>query len=98
MATLYALAGEITYKLQEEQVTHAHINPTRGQVFTSKRVRVMGTGNASEDLIGYDTKGGDALADLFVIGDLFKSEVYQLAKHYGVPKSIIMATPSAGLY
>ena len=98
MTTLYALAGELTYNLQEEQIAHAHINPTRGQVFAAKRVRVLGTGNASEDLIGYDTKGGDALADLFLIGDLFKSEVYQLAKHYGVPKSIVMATPSAGLY
>lgn len=99
MAALYALAGEITYKSEEEALSSANaINPNRGQVFASKRVRVMGTGNASEDLIGYDTKGGDALADLFVIGDLFKSEVYQLAKHYGVPKSIIVATPSAGLY
>ena len=35
-----------------------------------KRVRVMGTGNLSEDFIGYDTKGGDALADIFCIGEL----------------------------
>ena len=34
---------------------------------TQKRVRVMGTGNMSEDYIGYDTKGGDALADYFPI-------------------------------
>lgn len=63
-----------------------------------KRVRVMGTGHMSEDLIGYDTKGGDALADIFILSDLTKSEVYQLAEHYGVPKSIIDASPSAGLY
>lgn len=63
-----------------------------------KRVRVMGTGHMSEDLIGYDTKGGDALADIFILSDLTKSEVYQLAQHYGVPKSIIDSAPSAGLY
>lgn len=62
------------------------------------RARVIGTGNASEDLIGYDTKGGDALCDLFPIGELFKSEVYQLAEHYNVPESITSAEPSAGLY
>jgi NAD+ synthase len=45
---------------------------------TNKRCRVIGTGNLSEDYIGYDTKGGDALADIFPIGELFKSEVYQL--------------------
>lgn len=65
---------------------------------TKKRARVMGTGHLSEDLIGYDTKGGDALADIFILSDLLKSEVYQLAKHYGVPTSIVEAEPSAGLY
>lgn len=65
---------------------------------TKKRVRVMGTGHMSEDLIGYDTKGGDALCDIFILSDLVKSEVYQLAKHYNVPKSIIEAAPSAGLF
>ena len=42
--------------------------------FPNKRVRVIGTGNLSEDYIGYDTKGGDALADIFPIGELFKSD------------------------
>ena len=65
---------------------------------SKKRARVLGTGHLSEDLIGYDTKGGDALADLFILSDLVKSEVYQLAKHYGVPESIQDAEPSAGLY
>lgn len=70
---------------------------------TGKRVRVIGTGNLSEDFIGYDTKGGDALADLFPIGELFKSEVYQMLKHfsYYCPKTfgkIIEAKPSAGLW
>lgn len=92
MTTLYALAGELSYRFS------ASSNPVRGEVFAGTRVRVIGTGNASEDLIGYDTKGGDALADFFVIGDLFKSEVYQLARHYKVPQSILNAPPSAGLY
>ena len=96
MLYLYGVAGELSYRIEEGQ-KHKHLSPVRGELF-SKRVRVMGTGNASEDLIGYDTKGGDALADLFVIGDLFKSEVYQLAKYYEVPKSIVKAPPSAGLY
>ncbi|MCB0358943.1 MAG: NAD(+) synthase [Bdellovibrionales bacterium] len=96
MTTLYGIAGELSFRFEEEE-KHKKLDPIRGQYF-SKRVRVIGTGNASEDLIGYDTKGGDALADLFIIGDLFKSEVYQLAKHYEVPQSILEAPPSAGLY
>jgi len=66
-----------------------------------KRVRVMGTGNISEDFIGYDTKGGDALADIFPIGDLFKSEVYQLLDYFRdegtIDEEHINRIPSAGL-
>ena len=66
-----------------------------------KRVRVMGTGNISEDFIGYDTKGGDTLADVFLIGDLFKSEVYQLLEYFRdtnvIDEENINRIPSAGL-
>lgn len=65
---------------------------------STTRARVMGTGHLSEDLIGYDTKGGDALCDIFVLSELVKSEVYQLAEYYDVPESIRHAAPSAGLY
>jgi NAD+ synthase len=69
--------------------------------FPSKRIRVIGTGNLSEDFIGYDTKGGDALADFFPIGELFKSEVYQLLDHFKaqglIDEDLIDRTPSAGL-
>ena len=67
-----------------------------------KRVRVMGTGNLSEDLIGYDTKGGDALCDIFPIGELTKSEVYQLLEYFAeqglIGEEHINRTPSAGLW
>ncbi len=66
------------------------------------RVRVMGTGNLSEDFIGYDTKGGDALADIFPIGQLFKSEVYKILEHFRdkglITESMINRVPSAGLW
>lgn len=66
------------------------------------RARVVGTGNLSEDFIGYDTKGGDALADIFPIGDLFKSEVYQMLDYYVGQKHIaddmVNRIPSAGLW
>ncbi len=70
-------------------------------LFPDKRVRVIGTGNLSEDFIGYDTKGGDALADFFPIGELFKSEVYQLLDYFRdrnvIEEAHIDRTPSAGL-
>lgn len=67
-----------------------------------KRVRVIGTGNLSEDFIGYDTKGGDALADLFPIGQLLKSEVYELLEFFRdqgvIEEDHIDRVPSAGLW
>lgn len=67
-----------------------------------KRCRVVGTGNLSEDYIGYDTKGGDALCDFFPIGSLFKSEVYQLLDYFiangTLTEDLVDRVPSAGLW
>jgi NAD+ synthase len=64
--------------------------------------RVIGTGNLSEDFIGYDTKGGDAVADIFPIGELYKSEVYQMLEYFvqqgALNEDLIDRTPSAGLW
>lgn len=59
---------------------------------------VCGTGNKSELLTGYFTKWGDGGVDLQPIGDLYKTQIRQLASHLGVPKAIIEKAPSAGLY
>ena len=59
---------------------------------------VVGTSNKSEMLIGYFTKFGDAGADLEPIGDLYKTEVRQLARQIGIPDKIIKKVPTAGLW
>lgn len=59
---------------------------------------VVGTSNKSELLMGYFTKFGDGAADLEPIGDLYKTEVRELARDMGLPKKIIAKTPSAGLW
>ncbi len=59
---------------------------------------VVGTSNKSEILMGYFTKFGDGGADLEPIGDLYKTEVRELARHMGIPKRIIEKAPSAGLW
>lgn len=59
---------------------------------------VLGTSNKSELLTGYFTKYGDGGADLEPIGDLYKTEVRELARILGVPEKIIGKAPSAGLW
>ncbi|MFA5829877.1 MAG: NAD+ synthase [Candidatus Gracilibacteria bacterium] len=59
---------------------------------------VLGTSNKSEILLGYGTKYGDLAADLEVIGDLLKEEVFALADFVGLPKEIIEKAPTAELF
>lgn len=64
----------------------------------TERRLVVGTSNKSELLVGYFTKFGDGGADLEPIGDLYKTEVRQLAREMRIPEKIIKKTPSAGLW
>jgi NAD+ synthase len=59
---------------------------------------VVGTGNKTESLIGYTTLFGDAACAFNPIGDLYKSQVRQLAAAMGVPETIIRKAPSADLW
>jgi NAD+ synthase len=59
---------------------------------------VSGTGNKSEATIGYYTKYGDGGVDLLPLIDLYKFEVRAIARHLGVPDSVITRPPSAGLW
>ena len=60
---------------------------------------VVGTGNKVEDYgIGFFTKFGDWAVDLSPIGSLYKSEVYALAKHLGIIRSIVGARPTDWLH
>lgn len=64
----------------------------------SKNYLVLSTSNKSEVEIGYFTKWGDGVGDIAPISDLFKSEVYDLAKELGVSEDVIGTKPSADLW
>jgi NAD+ synthase len=59
---------------------------------------VVGTSNKTESLIGYTTIYGDNASAFNPIGDLYKSQVRQLAAALGVPEAIIRKAPSADLW
>ncbi len=59
---------------------------------------VMGTSNKTELLLGYSTVYGDSAAALQPIGDLYKTQVRQLAQALGVPDQVIEKAPSADLW
>jgi NAD+ synthase len=59
---------------------------------------VVGTSNKTESLIGYTTLFGDSACAFNPIGDLYKSQVRQIAAAMGVPEGIITKAPSADLW
>ncbi len=59
---------------------------------------VVGTGNKTEILLGYTTLYGDSACALNPIGDLYKTQLRQLAEALGVPESLRRKPPSADLW
>jgi len=59
---------------------------------------VVGTSNKSELLLGYGTLYGDTASAINPVGDLYKTQLYQLAEYLGVPEQIRQKTPSADLW
>ncbi len=59
---------------------------------------VVGTSNKTELMVGYGTLYGDTACAINPLGDLYKTQVWQLARALGVPQSIIEKTPTADLW
>ena len=59
---------------------------------------VIGTSNKQEINQGFFVKHGDGGVDVMAIGHLYKTQVYQIAEHLGVPKEIIQRTPTTDTY
>jgi NAD+ synthase len=59
---------------------------------------VVGTGNKTEILLGYTTLYGDSACAINPLGDLYKTQVRQLARAVGVPEVIVDKPPTADLW
>jgi len=94
-------------QLQELETTQENIQARiRGSILMAYANRyqsvLLNTGNKSELATGYCTLYGDMCGSLAVIGDLFKTQVYALARHinqrYGfIPETILSKAPTAEL-
>ena len=88
----------------------ASLNVRRGNVMARQRMIVLydrsaafdalvvGTSNKTEALLGYGTLWGDMAAAFGPIGDLYKSQLREVATALGVPAEIIAKPPSADLW
>lgn len=89
---------------------HIHDNVRKGNVMARLRMimlydysirekaLVIGTSNKTETLLGYGTLFGDMACALNPLGDLYKTQVWELAESLGVPEKIIKKKPTADLW
>ena len=63
-----------------------------------EKALVVGTSNRTEILLGYSTLFGDSACAVNPLGDLLKSQVWQLAEHIGLPERVVRKQPSADLW
>lgn len=64
----------------------------------SRHFAVIGTPNKQEQEQGFFVKYGDGGADTMPIGNLYKVQVYEIAKFLGIPEQIIERTPTTDTY
>lgn len=63
-----------------------------------EKALVIGTSNKTELMLGYGTIFGDLACALNPLGDLYKTQVWQLAEALRVPEEIVVKRPSADLW
>ncbi len=100
--SLKPLFGDRAEDLTEENI-QARIRGTLLMALSNKMGHILlNTSNKSEIAIGYGTLYGDMNGGLSVLGDVYKLDVYNLARHFNeefsiVPENIIVKAPSAEL-
>jgi NAD+ synthetase len=100
------ISGAVDCYLQHEPDADAR---RRGNVMARTRMLVLfdqsakldalpiGTGNKTERLLGYFTWHADDTPPVNPLGDLFKTQVWALARYLGIPEQLISKAPSADL-
>ncbi len=67
-------------------------------IASEKSGLVIGTSNKTEILLGYFTVYGDGGCGIEPLGDLYKTEVWEMARLVGIPDEIVNQSPSAGFW
>jgi NAD+ synthase (glutamine-hydrolysing) len=102
LSTLKPFFKELPFNLAEENL-QARVRGTLLMAMSNKFGYILlNTTNKSEAAVGYGTLYGDMCGGLAVIGDVYKTQVYELARYINrngevIPKNIITKAPSAEL-
>lgn len=100
--SLKPLFGDLPFDVTEENI-QSRIRGLFVMAYSNKFGNiVLNTSNKSECAVGYGTMYGDMIGALSILGDLYKTEVYDLARYINrgeeiIPRNIIDKEPSAEL-
>jgi len=102
LKTLKPVFSGTSFNVAEENL-QARVRANILMAYTNKQKYILlNTSNKSEASVGYGTLYGDMCGGLSVIGDVYKTEVYELADYINkdkeiIPKNILLKPPSAEL-
>jgi NAD+ synthase len=97
MVDAYCDAGKIENPLRRGNVMARMRMIVLYDLSARERALVLGTSNKTELMLGYGTQHGDLASAINPIGDLYKTQVWQLAEALGIPRTVIDKKPSADL-
>lgn len=104
------ISDKVLYRIEQQTGDGKLSNIRKGNICARTRMMilydtamvnnaiVLGTTNKTELMLGYYTKYGDGGVDIEPIADIYKTEVFALAKYLNLSNNIIEKAPSAGLW
>ncbi|MBM4168569.1 MAG: NAD+ synthase [Ignavibacteria bacterium] len=98
MVDSYAQAQNVTDKVRRGNLMARARMIVLYDLSLREKALVIGTSNKTELLLGYGTIHGDLACAINPIGDLYKTQVWQLADALGIPKKVIEKKPTADLW
>jgi NAD+ synthase len=98
MVDAYCAAHQVTDRVRRGNVMSRMRMIVLYDISAREQALVIGTSNKTEIMVGYGTLFGDTASAINPLGDLYKTQIWQLARHLGLPASIVNKVPTADLW
>ena len=98
MVDAYCEAHKVTDRVRRGNVMARMRMIVLYDVSAREQALVIGTSNKTEIMVGYGTLFGDTASAINPLGDLYKTQIWQLARHMGLPQQIVEKVPTADLW
>lgn len=98
MVDVYCGAHNVTDRVRRGNIMARMRMIVLYDISAREQALVIGTSNKTEIMVGYGTLFGDTASAINPLGDLYKTQIWQLARHLGLPATIVDKVPTADLW